>query len=109
MATGELIKQRFVCNNFRKPKIDDEGVEIIPALDEIVEQGHNVDEEEEIVFLGDESKLKKKCKKRKHDTIQTGCKAKMVVKLLDSHWEVIYFVANHNHALLDKPSLIKYL
>uniref|UniRef100_A0A453SS14 FAR1 domain-containing protein n=1 Tax=Aegilops tauschii subsp. strangulata TaxID=200361 RepID=A0A453SS14_AEGTS len=32
----------------------------------------------------------------------------MVVKLLDSRWEVIYFVAEHNHALVDKPSLIKY-
>ncbi|XBI92631.1 hypothetical protein VPH35_029645 [Triticum aestivum] len=33
----------------------------------------------------------------------------MVVKILDSHWEVIYFVAEYNHALVDRPSLIKYL
>nr|XP_045083404.1 protein FAR1-RELATED SEQUENCE 5-like [Aegilops tauschii subsp. strangulata] len=33
----------------------------------------------------------------------------MLVKLLDSRWEVIYFVAEHNHPLVDKPSLTKYL
>ena len=110
VKTAELIKQQFVCNKFRKPKVDDGGAETIPALDKIAEQGENIDEEDEIVFLDDESKLKKKTKKRKRDTIvQTGCRAKMVVKLLDSRWEVIYLVAEHNHPLVDKPSLTKYL
>uniref|UniRef100_A0A453DAU6 Protein FAR1-RELATED SEQUENCE n=1 Tax=Aegilops tauschii subsp. strangulata TaxID=200361 RepID=A0A453DAU6_AEGTS len=33
----------------------------------------------------------------------------MVVKLIDGRWEVIYFVGEHNHPLVDKPSLTKYL
>uniref|UniRef100_A0A453IZM4 Protein FAR1-RELATED SEQUENCE n=1 Tax=Aegilops tauschii subsp. strangulata TaxID=200361 RepID=A0A453IZM4_AEGTS len=33
----------------------------------------------------------------------------MVVKLIDGRWEVIYYVGEHNHKLVDKPSLKKYL
>ena len=33
----------------------------------------------------------------------------MVVKLIDGRWEVITFIADHNHPLIDKPSLSKYL
>ncbi|XBI03098.1 hypothetical protein VPH35_131556 [Triticum aestivum] len=33
----------------------------------------------------------------------------MVVKLINGGWEVIYFVGEHNHPLLDKPCLTKYL
>uniref|UniRef100_A0A452XEN4 Protein FAR1-RELATED SEQUENCE n=1 Tax=Aegilops tauschii subsp. strangulata TaxID=200361 RepID=A0A452XEN4_AEGTS len=33
----------------------------------------------------------------------------MVVKLKDGRWEVVFFIAEHNHALVDKPSLTKYL
>ena len=58
VKTAELIKQQFVCNKFRKPKVDDGGAERIPSLDKIVEQGENIDEEDVIVFLDDESKLK---------------------------------------------------
>ena len=49
-------------------------------------------------------------KKQKRDKIvQTGCKAKMIVKVIDGRWEVIYFVSKHNHLLVDKPCLTKYL
>ena len=40
---------------------------------------------------------------------QTKCRAKMVVKLKDDRWEVITFIADHNHPLIEKPSLLKYL
>ena len=110
MKTRELIKQQFVCNKFRKPDVDDGGAEKIPVLDDIVEQAKDDNEDEAIVFLDDDSKGKKRSKKRKRDKIvQTGCKAKMVVKLIDGRWEVIYFVGEHNHPLVDKPSLTKYL
>uniref|UniRef100_A0A8I6WEP7 Protein FAR1-RELATED SEQUENCE n=1 Tax=Hordeum vulgare subsp. vulgare TaxID=112509 RepID=A0A8I6WEP7_HORVV len=108
--TRELIKQQFVCNKFRKPKVDDGGEEKIPMLDEIVDETKDDDQDEDIVFLDDDSKTKKTTKKRKRDTIlQTGFKAKMVVKLIDGRWEVIHFVGEHNHPLVDKPSLTKYL
>uniref|UniRef100_A0A8I6XXQ7 FAR1 domain-containing protein n=1 Tax=Hordeum vulgare subsp. vulgare TaxID=112509 RepID=A0A8I6XXQ7_HORVV len=108
--TGKLIKQQFVCNKFRKPKVDDGGAEKIHVLDEIVDETKDDDEDEDIVFLDDDSKTKKTTKKWKRDTIlQTGCRPKMVVKLIDGRWEVIQFVGEHNHPLADKPSLTKYL
>ena len=62
--TGELIKQQFVCNKFRKPKVDDGGAEKIPVLDDIVEQEKDDNEDEAIVFLDDDdSKGKKRSKK----------------------------------------------
>uniref|UniRef100_A0A453P598 Protein FAR1-RELATED SEQUENCE n=1 Tax=Aegilops tauschii subsp. strangulata TaxID=200361 RepID=A0A453P598_AEGTS len=33
----------------------------------------------------------------------------MIVKVIDGRWEVIYFVGEHNHPLVDKPCLTKYL
>ncbi|KAI5006357.1 hypothetical protein ZWY2020_033600 [Hordeum vulgare] len=108
--TGKVIKQQFVCNKFRKPKVDDRGAEKIPVLDEIVDETKDDDKDEDIVFLDDDSKTKKTTKKRKRDTIlQTGCKAKMVVKLIDGRWEVINFVGEHNHPLVEKQSLTMYL
>ena len=108
--TRMLVKQQFVCNKFRKPTEDDGGAEKPPVLDKIIDKAEHVDEDDDIVFLDDESKLKKKSKKRKRDKIiQTGCKAKMVVKLVDGRWEVVYYVGEHNHKLVDKPSLKKYL
>ncbi|KAE8814123.1 Protein FAR-RED ELONGATED HYPOCOTYL 3 [Hordeum vulgare] len=108
--TEKLIKQQFVCNKFQKPKVDDGGAEKIHVLDEIVDETKDDDEDEDIVFLDDDSKTKKTTKKWKRDTIlQTGCKPKMVLKLIDGRWEVIQFVGEHNHPLVDKPSLTKYL
>jgi hypothetical protein len=47
---------------------------------------------------------------RKRETIkQTKCQARMFVKLIDNKWEVCYFVAEHNHPLVVKPSLTKYM
>jgi hypothetical protein len=47
---------------------------------------------------------------RKQETIkQTKYQARMFVKLIDNKWEVCYFVAEHNHLLVVKPSLTKYL
>ncbi|KQJ88792.1 hypothetical protein BRADI_4g21230v3 [Brachypodium distachyon] len=49
-------------------------------------------------------------KRRRRESIkETECKAKMTVKLKDGRWEVIFFVVEHNHELITKPSLTKYL
>ena len=61
-------------------------------------------------FAEEEAGPSKKKKKRKRETIkQTQCKAKMLVKLLDGRWEVMHFVHDHNHPLVNKASLYKYL
>ena len=39
----------------------------------------------------------------------TDCKARMVVKLIADRWHVIYFAPDHNHDLVVKPSLKKFL
>ncbi|KAJ1267450.1 hypothetical protein BS78_07G056800 [Paspalum vaginatum] len=58
-------------------------------------------------------KKKKKAdggKKRKREKMKyTKCKARMVVKLIGSRWQVIYFVPDQNHDLILKPSLKKFL
>jgi hypothetical protein len=49
-------------------------------------------------------------KKRKREKmIHIGCKARMVVNLIDERWHVTYFMADHNHELVVKPSLKKFL
>ncbi|KQK05153.2 hypothetical protein BRADI_2g18396v3 [Brachypodium distachyon] len=54
--------------------------------------------------------MKKPRKKRRRETIKgTNCKARMIVKLMDSRWQVVYFIGEHNHPLITKPSLTKYL
>jgi hypothetical protein len=41
--------------------------------------------------------------------IYTNCKARIVVKMIGCRWQVIYFLAEHNHDLVVKPSLKKFL
>lgn len=113
-VTGEIDKYQFVCNKFRKPKNDDHGTVTAPSVEMLEDpyEGGNDDDGEDnvIVFADDAADKKKKRKKRKREKIiQTGCKAKMIVKLIDGRWEVTYFIAEHNHPLIEKPSLTKYL
>ena len=111
--TNILEKQQFACNKFRKPKEDDAGAELPPVLDPIPDP-KPLGEEEEMkevpIFDGEDSGKKNNKKKRKRERIkQTQCKAKMLVKLKDGRWEVTHFVRDHNHPLVAKPSLSKYL
>ena len=113
-VTGEIDKYQFVCNKFRKPKNDDHGTVTAPSVEMLEDpsEGGNADDGEDnvIVFADDAADKKKKRKKRKREKIiQTGCKAKMIVKLIDGRWEVTCFIAEHNHPLIEKPSLTKYL
>ncbi|PNT67609.1 hypothetical protein BRADI_3g29467v3, partial [Brachypodium distachyon] len=76
LYTNEVEKQLFVCNKFRKPKVDG----------------------------------KKAPKQIRRETIKgTNCKAGMIITLMESRWQVVYFIAEHNHPLITKPSLTKYL
>jgi hypothetical protein len=63
--SGLLEKQQFVCNKFRKPKVDDGGAETAPVLDVIEDFNGDADdgEDDEIVFLDDECKKKKNLRK----------------------------------------------
>nr|XP_020188487.2 protein FAR1-RELATED SEQUENCE 5-like [Aegilops tauschii subsp. strangulata] len=109
--TNVLVKWQFCYNKYKKPKADDGGAEAPPVLDPIPDpKPVDTDEETEDeppIFAEEEAGPKKK---RKCETIkQTQCKAKMLVKLMDGRWEVTHFVRDHNHPLVNKPSLSKYL
>ena len=60
--THVLVKQQFVRNKFQKPIENEGGAEKPPVLDKIVDQAEHVDEDDDIVFLDDESKLKRKAR-----------------------------------------------
>jgi len=50
------------------------------------------------------------CKKRKREKmLYTNCMTSMVVKLIGSRWQIIYFMAEHNHDLVVNPPLNKFL
>ncbi|KQJ96043.1 hypothetical protein BRADI_3g20603v3, partial [Brachypodium distachyon] len=109
LYTNEVEKQLFVCNKFRKPKADGEPTKkakVAPDVSSHSEVGSEEEtDREEDLPIG-----KKAPKKRRRETIKgTNCKARMIVKLVDSKWQVIYFIAEHNHPLITKPSFTKYL
>ncbi|XBI34441.1 hypothetical protein VPH35_120252 [Triticum aestivum] len=112
--TNVFLKQQFCCNKYKKPKGDDGGAEAPPVLDPIPDP-KPIDSDEEMedeppIFVEEEAGTSKKKKKRKCETIkQTQYKAKMLVKLIDGRWQVMHFVRDHNHPLVKKPSLSKYL
>jgi hypothetical protein len=48
-------------------------------------------------------------RRKRESIVQTGCTTRMFVKLIDTQWEVTYFIVEHNHPMVEKPSLTKYL
>ncbi|KAM0878004.1 hypothetical protein ACQ4PT_035148 [Festuca glaucescens] len=115
--TGEKQKQQFTCNKFRRPRKDDGGaelqVDVGPIPDSVSEDEVDIENAELASVVADlaaQGRKEKAPKKRKRENIvHTFCKAQMVVKLIDGRWEVIHFVPEHNHPLVHKPSLTKYL
>jgi hypothetical protein len=114
--TGVLEKQKFACNKFREPKNRDNDAEphfdVGPILDHVSPTEEEIEDAKiELVLaeIGSKGGKKKKPKMKRENIIHTGCKAKMVVKLIDGRWEVITFMPKHNHPLRQKPSLVKYL
>jgi hypothetical protein len=115
--TGVLEKQQFACNKFRKPKNLDNDAEqhfdvgpIPHHVSPTEEEKEDAEIESVLADIRSKGGKKNKAKIRKRENIvHTGCKAKMVVKLIDGRWEVIAFMPEHNHPLIEKPLLIKYL
>lgn len=103
--TVVLQKQQFCCNKFRKP------VDKVGSLDVVLSSKETIcpSSPEQDVEEDEEEPTCKKKKRRRETIKQTKCPAKMVVKLIDGRWEVINFVADHTHPLINKPSLSKYL
>jgi hypothetical protein len=108
--TNELEKQQFVCNKFRKPKTEEQmQKERMTVLEDIspVQLDDGGDGEEAGTPSNNSSRFA--VRRKRESIVQTGCAARMFVKLIDSKWEVTYFIAEHNHPMVDKPSLTKYL
>lgn len=114
-VTRGIFKVQFVCNKEgcgRKRK-DEKPIE---GAADGAENGDSSDEEDTEEEMGkdeEDAEKRKKLdggKKRKRENMQyTNCKARMVVKLTDSRWRVIDFIPDHNHELILKPSLKKFL
>ena len=98
--TGQLEKLQFVCNKFRKPKGDVVGAERPMDTGPIIDTPPEEDEDDVqnrelasvVAGIAEQGQKKKKPKERKRENIiPRGCKAKMVVKLIDGRWEVVQF------------------
>ncbi|CAL5010875.1 unnamed protein product [Urochloa decumbens] len=107
--TREQRKVTFVCNKEgrgRKEKEDKENDE--SDEDEIMEEVSEHEGNDD----GAEKKRKKLDggKKQKEKKMQhTNCKAKVVLILIGERWQVTDFISEHNHDLILKPSLKKFL
>jgi hypothetical protein len=113
-VTRKMCKVQFVCNkegSGKKGK-DEKPIEGPADGTENIDSSEE-DTEEEIDKDEEDPEKKKKLdggKKRKREKMQhTNCKARMVVKLIGSMWRVIEFIPDHNHELILKPSLKKFL
>ncbi|KAG0529419.1 hypothetical protein BDA96_05G096800 [Sorghum bicolor] len=113
VITKEKQKVQFVCNKEgfgRKRRVAAQLVDGITCYsdnDEAEEEDTAQEEEDEQV---EKRKKFDGCKKRKREKmVYTNCKARMVVKIIGSRWQVIYFLAEHNHDLVVQPSLMKFL
>jgi hypothetical protein len=107
--TNELEKQQFVCNKFRRAKTEEElQKERMTVLEDIMPVQLDEDSEEED---GEPSKTSSRLgvKRKRESIVQTKCPARMFVKMVNNKWQVTYFIAEHNHPMVEKPSLTKYL
>ncbi|XP_039822703.1 protein FAR1-RELATED SEQUENCE 5-like [Panicum virgatum] len=106
-VTREQNKVQFVCNKEGRQRKTKEEQPVAETDDS------NFDEDSDPNDCDEGAEKKKKLdggKKRKREKmIHTDCKAKMVVKLIASKWHVINFVPDHNHDLVLKTSLKKFL
>ncbi|CAL4962268.1 unnamed protein product [Urochloa decumbens] len=107
--TREQRKVTYVCNKegrgrkAKEDKANDESDED-ESIEEISEQEDNND------GAGKKRKKLDGGKKRKREKMQhTNCKAKLVLDLIGERWQVTDFVSEHNHDLILKPSLKKFL
>ena len=83
----------------KKAKGDDE------EINEVVGTSESSDSDEPKGKIAKCTGVKRKREKMKY----TCCRARMLVKFNGHKWFVKQFVADHNHSLVDKPSLGKFL
>uniref|UniRef100_A0ACD5UZU5 Uncharacterized protein n=1 Tax=Avena sativa TaxID=4498 RepID=A0ACD5UZU5_AVESA len=111
--TNELRKQTFVCNRYRPQKTEEEKQKERMNVVEEVSPIQIDDDDEEGGQSGRTKKSKSSSKlrvrRKRESIIQTKCQAKMIVKFINNKWEVTYFISEHNHPMVVKPSLSKYL
>ncbi|CAL5036043.1 unnamed protein product [Urochloa decumbens] len=107
--TREQQKVTYVCNKegqgrkAKEDKANDESDEE-ESIEEISEQEDNND------GAGKKRKKLDGGKKQKREKMQhTNCKAKLVLNLIGERWQVTDFISEHNHDLILKPSLKKFL
>ena len=100
-----------MCNKFRRPKTEEEEQQERMTIVEDISPVQLDDGDVEARKSGSSKKSSSKFGvKRKRESIkQTNCPARMFVKLIDNKWQVTYFIAEHNHPLIERPSLTKYL
>ncbi|CAL5033868.1 unnamed protein product [Urochloa decumbens] len=107
--TREQRKVTYVCNKEvrgrkeKEDKANDDSDE-----DEIMEQVS--EHEDNTDGAGKKRKRLDGGNKRKREKMQhTNCKAKLVLNLIGGRWQVTDFISEHNHELILKPSLKKFL
>ncbi|CAL4902769.1 unnamed protein product [Urochloa decumbens] len=107
--TREQRKVTYVCNKEgrgrkeKEDKANDDSDE-----DEIMEQVS--EHEDNTDGAGKKRKRLDGGNKRKREKMQhTNCKAKLVLNLIGGCWQVTDFISEHNHELILKPSLKKFL
>jgi hypothetical protein len=108
-AQMSLRSSSFCATSFAGQKIEEEiQKERMTMLEDIrsVQLDEDNDEED-----GEPSKTSSRLgvKGKRESIVQTKCLARMFVKMVNNKWQVTYFIAKHNHPMVEKPSLTKYL
>jgi hypothetical protein len=96
----------FVCNK------EGHGRKAKEEVDDNNSTGTESDSEDEDDVDREEVKKKKldgRKKRKREKMLHMGRKARMVVNLIENRWHVTYFLADHNHDVVVKPSLKKFL
>jgi hypothetical protein len=105
-SSRQQHKVIFVCNK------EGHGRKAKKEVDDNSSTGTESDSEDEDDVDGEEAKKKKldgRKKRKRERMLHTGCKARMVVNLIENRWHVTYFLADHNYDVVVKPSLKKFL
>ncbi|RLN12553.1 hypothetical protein C2845_PM09G10360 [Panicum miliaceum] len=111
--TREQQKLLFVCNKEgcgRKAKGENSPAESDDNNYKVGDSEPENYNEENANEDGEKKKRLDGGKKRKREKMHhTDCKTRMVVKLIADRWHVIFFARDHNHDLVVKPSLKKFM
>ena len=111
--TREQQKILFVCNKEGRGRKMKEGNSVVEYddSDSTVRESEpeNNDEGNDIENAEKKKKMDGGKKRKREKMHHTDCKARMIVKLIGDRWHVIFFAPDHNHDLVVKPSLKKFM